>query len=337
MKSKLTTILISVGSSLLSPAAIINLAPSGTENASSFDFGGTPDLANDGNRDGVFGNASVFHSDGSGAADQFYEVDLGSESYLDRVMLFPRTDVQQNSMRDFSVEIFNGSGTSVYSGAFLSGATTEDDPWGTSAMNGVLGQRVRISINSTATVPPTFIAFSEFEVWGSTTPINNITSLASISGGAGAFGTTLADGVDNDLASNYASVTGDRPIYHDGVAANQGSYRLDYTDDMVFDEVQLFNRIANNVATTTTEYRVSILDASDGVVASQIVTAENTDYDSSLDFAGATGRAVLIEETNIAEFLAFSEVRVFGEAAIPEPGTSILSLLAASFLLRRRR
>ncbi len=338
MKTILTTFLIIFGSNVAPQAAIINLAPLGTASSSSTGFGGTADKANDGNRNGIFGNGSVFHSAGGTGPGEWYEVDLGSENYLDRVMVFPRTDTQQNSVRDFKIEVFNGSGTSVYSGSFLSTASTQDDPWGTAAMSGVLGQRVRVTLNNPNFSAVNFVTLSEFEIWGDSSAItNNITSLATLSGAPGAFGTSLADGVDGDLGSNYDSITGDRPIYHDGAAAAQGFYRLDYASDMNFDEVQLFNRVVNNTATTTTEYRISILDNAGGVVTSQIVTPDGTNYDSSLNFAGATGRAVLIEETNQAEFLAFSEVRVFGAAAVPEPASVILSLLAVPLFLRRRR
>lgn len=316
----------------ISHAAIVNLAPLGTEAASSTAFGGTVDRGNDGDRNGVFGDGSVFHSGTTTPAGEWYEVDLGSENYLDRVMVFPRTDQSQLSLGNFNIEVFSSLGDSVYSGSFLGSSNTQDDPWGISALSGVLGQRVRLTKND-----PGFFTISEFEIWGSNTPItNNITSMATISGGAGAFGTTLADATDGDLASNYNSVTGDRPIYHDGVASDQGFFRLDYDSLMVFDEVQLFNRIVNNAPTTTTAFRVSILDGMDNVVTSQVITPQGSDYDNIIDFAGTTGRAVLVEEEDQTQFLAFSEVRVFG-APVPEPSSALLSLLAAPFVFRRRR
>ena len=77
-------------------AVVTNLATLGTATASRTDFGATVEAGIDGNRDGNFGNGSVFY----GNADPllpplYYEVDLGVDAYIDRVQILRRTDADQ--------------------------------------------------------------------------------------------------------------------------------------------------------------------------------------------------------------------------------------------------
>lgn len=63
-------------------ALVENLAPMGTATSSSTEFGGGAELANDGNRDGIFENGSVFHSAGAIGPGEWWEVDLGTEFHI---------------------------------------------------------------------------------------------------------------------------------------------------------------------------------------------------------------------------------------------------------------
>src|SRR4051794_8578679 len=72
-----------------------NLAAGKTATATRSDFGGTPERGVDGNRDGNFGNGSVFYGNADptpGATSYFYQVDLAQNSYVNRVQFLPRTD-----------------------------------------------------------------------------------------------------------------------------------------------------------------------------------------------------------------------------------------------------
>src|SRR6202035_2159275 len=80
-----------------------NLALGGTATSTNTDFGGTPDKGVDGNRDGNFGDGSVFYgnsplyegTDSNPSTTYFYQVDLGANEYINRVQFFPRTDASQ--------------------------------------------------------------------------------------------------------------------------------------------------------------------------------------------------------------------------------------------------
>ncbi len=293
-------------------ASSVNLAPNGTASSSSTGFGGSPELAIDGNRDGIFANGSVFHSAGGTGPGEWFEVDLGGEFNLDRILLFPRNDQFQNSVRDFTLEIFDASGAVVWTADFLPAESTRDAPWGTAAMSGQKGQRVRLTLKNPNFSAVNFLTFAELEAWGSATPLEqNIAGTATITSSTPGFGATIANGVDNDLSSHFFAFTdADGPLFHDAAAAGQGFYRLGFDSPTNFREVQLYNRVVNAAATTTLAYRVSVLDSLGALVSSQEVIADGSNYDQILQFEGAAGHSLLIEELNEAQFLAFSEVRI---------------------------
>src|SRR3954470_17496998 len=90
-----------------------NLAAGKTATATRSDFGGTPEKGVDGNRDGNFGNGSVFYENADptpGATSYFYQVDLGANNYINRVQFLPRTDADQNVFGNFNVSIFPDDG-----------------------------------------------------------------------------------------------------------------------------------------------------------------------------------------------------------------------------------
>ena len=98
----------------LVPAA--NLASGGASTGSSEGWGTVFRDGNDGNRDGAYGNGSVWHSTGTPEANppSFYEVDLGADFYLDRVQIFPRTDAVQNSAQNFRITVVDSDNTQVF-------------------------------------------------------------------------------------------------------------------------------------------------------------------------------------------------------------------------------
>ena len=89
--------------------APVNLAPLGTATASSEGFGASASDGNDGNRNGAFGAGSVFHTQDPDRA-AFYQMDLGDSYYLDRIQVFPRTDVRQGSVKNFRLSVFSDDG-----------------------------------------------------------------------------------------------------------------------------------------------------------------------------------------------------------------------------------
>ena len=93
-----------------------NLAIGGTATATNTDFGGTPDKGIDGNRDGNFGDGSVYYgnspnsegTDSNPSTTYFYQVDLGQNDYINRVQFLPRTDAVQNVFGNFNISIYQG-------------------------------------------------------------------------------------------------------------------------------------------------------------------------------------------------------------------------------------
>src|SRR5436190_4199649 len=119
-------------------AAPENLATAGIATGSSTYTGSPPSQfsdGNDGNRDGHYFNAlSVFHTAiPETSPPSFWEVDLGANYYLDRVMIWPRTDVAQNTVENFKIVVRNESNAVVWQQSFLATAAV-NTPWATSAM-----------------------------------------------------------------------------------------------------------------------------------------------------------------------------------------------------------
>ena len=90
-----------------------NLAIGGTATSTRTDFGATVEAGIDGNRDGNFGDGSVFYENADptpGDTSYFYQVDLGRNDYINRVQFLPRTDADQNVFGNFNISIFPDDG-----------------------------------------------------------------------------------------------------------------------------------------------------------------------------------------------------------------------------------
>ena len=69
--------------------------------------GGTPDKGVDGNRDGNFGDGSVYYgnspssegTDSNPSTTYFYQVDLGQNNYVNRIQFLPRTAIPPQRLR----------------------------------------------------------------------------------------------------------------------------------------------------------------------------------------------------------------------------------------------
>ncbi len=83
-----------------------NLAPKGKAKQVSTDFGGPPNLANDGNTNGDYAKKSVSHT--GQAKDPWWEVDLGKVATLTKIVVWNRTDAGTAArMQKFRIEIFD--------------------------------------------------------------------------------------------------------------------------------------------------------------------------------------------------------------------------------------
>ena len=308
MNARLLPVLLSLGfstASLLSVPA--NLAPGGTATASSYGWGGVPPRANDGNRNGVFGSGSVWHSTCDDVP--WLEVDLGAVYYLDHVRLFPRTDMAPYAT-NIRLRVLDASDNEVWSGDYMQGFTAYG-AWATAATRGVQGRKVRLeSLGAVGC-----FALAELEVYGQTTPppANLAVSKPATASDAGAWGTLIANANDGNLDGDYGHP--DNPIFHTGTSVVgqfwqvdlQGSYELGY--------INIFNRTDSP---TTSDVRVSLLDESLAPVYSTVVNISSAvqvlganQYGVTLNLpAGQVGRYVRVE-TTLNEFLALGEVEVF--------------------------
>lgn len=91
-----------------------NIAKGKPATASSTDFGGTPNKANDGNNDGNYNNGSVSHN-GDDGGPQFWEVDLGDNTNtIDRIIVSNRTDCCGNRLNNWLLSIYDNNKSLVW-------------------------------------------------------------------------------------------------------------------------------------------------------------------------------------------------------------------------------
>ena len=83
-----------------------NLAPAGKAKQVSTDFGGPAKYGNDGNTDGNYASKSVFHT--AQGDNPWWEVDLGKESFVDKIVVWNRMDAgTADRLKKFKVELFD--------------------------------------------------------------------------------------------------------------------------------------------------------------------------------------------------------------------------------------
>ncbi len=132
----------------------LSLLPGVTATATGADYGASIEDAIDGNRDGNFGNGSVFYVNANPESPPlFYQVDLGSDAYIERVQVLRRTDADQGVFGNMRLTIYEDDGagnpgavafTNDYlTTGFSVGSWGTTDP-GASAPGGALGRFVRL-------------------------------------------------------------------------------------------------------------------------------------------------------------------------------------------------
>jgi hypothetical protein len=320
-----------------------NLATSGTAYAPQSDFGATIESGIDGNRDGNFGNGSVFYENAN-PNGLYYEVDLGVNAYIDRVQVLRRTDADQAVFGNMRLTIFaddgaGNPGTVAFTKDYLSGNPENNDggfelgTWGATDMSlnaptGLQGRHVRLErIDGNY-----WLTFAEFEVIGDTVPTpfveaNNIARGKPVTFSSGPdYGALESSGNDGLIDSNFGAGAY-RPVYHSALAQVGEYWQVDLGAMTQLDRLELFTRTDEGrtddgnpetgpdpLYVTTSEFKVSVLNESFSEVTSFIVQNTPPDianqYDNLINAAGATGRYIRVETTK-AEFLAFAELRAF--------------------------
>ena len=303
---------------MLTRAALTNLAPSGTASSSSIGYGAIASDGNDGNRNGTFGAGSVFHTLNESIAS-WWQVVLPGPRYLDHVRIFNRVDAVQGSVANFRLTATKG-GVEVFNQTFL--PTTAADAsnsraWGTSSMRGVLADTIRIQRLSNATPAVNFLTFAEFEVWGSTAPLTPQITPVSVTGSPAGSGTAVTDANDGDINGNYSAPG--VPIYQSATAGAGQFWEMDLGTDVLVQSVLLFNRCESN---GTQNVRLKVINGSGTTVWSQDVNiglGAATPFSYGFEVAPNLGGRKVRVETIGSEFLMLAEVQAFGTVLTVNP------------------
>ncbi len=105
--------------------ADVNVAPGGTAFQSTTANGGDASRAIDGNTNGDYGAGSVTHTDPADAAP-YWQVDLGREIELSRIVLWNRTGCCPERLTAFRISILDGNGTEVEGDDFFTDLSFPD-------------------------------------------------------------------------------------------------------------------------------------------------------------------------------------------------------------------
>lgn len=323
-----------------------NVSIGSTATATPSDFGGVASRAIDGNRDGAFWNGSVYYSQ-SNVSPLFYEVDLGTAKYIERVQLLRRTDEDHHTVGDIRLTIFEddgagGHGAVAFQQDYLAGYL-QTGSWGTTdpgaaIPGGARGRHVRLE-----RIDPTYgnrwLAITEFEVIGSSTPLvhseaNNLAAgkPVTVTSTAG-YGSVPGSGNDGDVNATFG-VPGN-PVYHSAEWGVGTFWQVDLQANFKLDYLELFTR---SDSYTTKEFRIAVLDENLVEVGSRTLAVADPksaagDFDHVIDVSGLTGRYLRLETTQ-NDFLSFAEFRAF--AAVPEPSAAVLIVAASAMAWRRR-
>lgn len=325
-----------------------NLAPAGVASASSAYAGDEATYgaahANNGNRAGN----DIWHSTNSDTVTAWWQVDLGSEYYLDRVQIFPRA-LSQGTVGNFRIEVLDASNSVVFSQTFLPTSATDRDMrddtpynrdlgqydltgpsiWATNALRNVRGKTVRIERNSPGnTTNETAMTFGEFEVYGQSTPIienlalgRPVTATPPLTGYEAWADIQPANGNDGNLDGSFYHGS----VYHSDPSITPFAghfWQVELAAASEIDYVTFYARgdyVANHGF-----LKLSVLDANGvlvpGTEQELDLTPGNT-FDLTHDFAtNPTGKFVRIE-TLSENILELTELEVFGfSSAVPVPG-----------------
>ena len=201
-----------------------NLAVAGTATATGADFGSSIQDGIDGNRDGNFGDGSVFYGNANPSVPPlFYEVDLGTNAYIERVQILRRTDADQGVFGNMRLTIFQDDGAGNHGAvaftkdylpsAFTVGSWGTTDP-GASVAGGAFGRHVRLErIDNNY-----WLTFAEFEVIGRSSPLafteaNNLAAGKPVTTlSAPGYGALITSGNDGNINADFNHP--DRSVYH---------------------------------------------------------------------------------------------------------------------------
>jgi hypothetical protein len=312
----------------------LSLLPGVSATATGADFGSSISDAFDGNRNGDFYQGSVFYEN-AGPPSLFYQIDLGTSAYIDRVQVLRRTDADQAVFGPMSLTIYQDDGagnpgnvafTHNYNTNYFGvGSWGTTDPGSTAAggaAGGTFGRFVRLERLDNNY----WLTFSEFEVIGARHPLaftedNNIAAGKPVTtSSAPGYGALITSGNDGNIDGSFGSGIY-RPVYHSSNFGVGEYWQVDLGASTQLDHLQLF---ARGDSYTTSQYKVTVY-GSDGVtvagsyiVDNNPLTDPNPGWDHLINTAGISGEFIRVETTR-GEYLSFTELRAFSGPGSPFP------------------
>ena len=282
-------------------------------------------------------SATPYPGDVANAPNPYWEVDLGGSYNLDSANVTDRVGCCDPSRLDGSTVTFFGAGGSVVGTETITvlggGGTYSWDNSG-SGYSGV--ERVRID----GLASNQYFQFSEFQALATVqSPINWALGAAAQfydAGGAAVAswgGLPASNITDGDLNS----------ITHPLNQSNAGYYvDIDLGQELLVDSLDLTGRIGC-CPERLQDFTIEFLDGLGGMthsmsIAGQVTSTTNIDVIGSFGGDGPLAQTIRIVNSNGDDYgPQIGELEVYGIAAVPEPSGALLSLLGATFLLRRRR
>ena len=270
--------------------------------------------------------------------------------------MWNRTGCCPNRLSNFRLGVYDASNAEVWAQNFYVGAGAVGGNEVVNPTPGTTGQFVRISQLGLNNEGNNVLSLAEVEVLSlSPALFPNIAVGKPATQSSTAYSGDAARAVDGNINGSYSSnsVTHTADATNGWVAGTPVWWEVDLLGDFAINEIAINGR-TDCCTDRLGNFRVSILDdglevwgqdnfegdAGSGLAAPALWS----NYESTGGFiaSGDKIRVSLIGDRNNAAdpnnagTLSLAEVRVFG-AAIPEPGTSALALLAGFALLRRRR
>ena len=140
-----------------------NAALNGTAIQSTTDFGGLASRGIDGNKNGIYGGGSITHTNNS--SNNWWEVDLGASTPIDRILLYNRLDCCSERLSNFRVSIFEGTNEVYGEDAFVgTGSVPTNGIHETTPPPGTTGDRVRIAFLGLNNANNGYLSLAEVEV-----------------------------------------------------------------------------------------------------------------------------------------------------------------------------
>ncbi len=311
------------------------LADGAFASQSSTAHGGVASRAIDGDTNGEYWDLSVTHT--AVSANSWWQVNLGNDRPIDEITLYNRTDCCPERLSNYRISILDASGNTISSEDFYttSGFTTLSETW--TLPNTVTGRTVRVETIGNSRANFQMLSLAEVEVIGggnnTTPPITEPTTVNwALESGSLATQSSTAHGgiasraIDGDTNGEYWDLS----VTHTTAGTNSW-WQVDLGNDRPIDEIILYNR-TDCCPERLSNYRISILNASGNIIASQ-------DFHTTTGFTSLsetwtlpntmTGRTVRVETIGNSranfQMLSLAEVQVIGTGnpSTPENPTPI--------------